>query len=305
VIALEKIKNQKSNLKTKSQDLGVGVGLRPAHYNEFLNKKPTSVSWVEVISENYMPWTTLGFGQALQTLKQVRTNYPVFLHGVSLNIGSADSVNKDYLDKLKKLIHEIEPAHVSDHLSWTGVNSENLHDLLPLPYTQETLTHTSEKIDFVQNFLGRQIMLENPSSYFEFQQSEMTEWDFISQLCTTSDCGLLLDINNVYVSSVNHGFDPLIYLNSIPKNSIKQIHLAGHTKKNGYLIDTHDAPICSEVWHLYRKSLQLYGNISTMVERDGNIPEWAELEKEVLTIKGIRDETPKREDIILSSTNTI
>ncbi|MGZ3797677.1 MAG: MNIO family bufferin maturase [Pseudobdellovibrionaceae bacterium] len=272
------------------EDLGVGVGLRPAHHSQFLNKKPTPVSWVEVVSENFMAWQGQELGRPFQTLKKIRQEIPLALHGVSLNIGSTDPLDFEYLKRLKALVDEIQPFIVSDHLSWTGVQGENLHDLLPLPYTEEALWLLTEKIEMVQNFLGRRILIENPSSYLEYKSSQMPEWEFISNLLKKSDCGLLLDINNVYVSSVNHGFDPKLYLQSIPSERIGQIHLAGHSNMNGHLIDTHDEQICPTVWDLYRWSVQQFGAISAMVERDGNIPEWEELEKEVLQIGEIRNE---------------
>jgi uncharacterized protein (UPF0276 family) len=276
------------------KDLGVGVGLRPPHYSHFLDEKPSSVAWVEVISENFLPWKNQEFGRSFQTLEKIRNNYPVVLHGVSMSIGSVDPLNDDYLKNLKNLADRIQPAWVSDHLCWTGVNGENLHDLMPVPYTQEALDHISRRIDQVQNKLGRRILIENPSSYLEFQQSEMSEWDFLAALVQKSDCGLLLDINNVYVSSVNHGYDPIHYLKSLPRERVGQIHLAGHSNMSGYLIDTHDAPVCQEVLDLYRWSAPHFGHISTMLERDGNIPEWEELEKEILTIEGIRHEELKK-----------
>lgn len=285
-------------MKSLFRDMGTGVGLRPAHYSNFLEKSPSSVSWVEVISENFMAWQMqdeLRLGKSFQTLQKVRRNLPVALHGVSLNLGSSDALDFDYLKNLKDLIDKIEPEIVSDHLCWTGVNGKNIHDLLPIPYTEEALKLMTEKVEIVQNFLGRRVLIENPSSYLEFNQSEIPEWDFLSELLEKADCGLLLDINNVYVSSVNHGFNPLTYLKSIPKERIGQIHLAGHsTMKGDYLIDTHDTPICDEVWDLYRWAVSQFDLVSTMVERDDNIPEWEELEKEVLKIKRIRDEEQKK-----------
>lgn len=285
-------------MKSFFKDLGTGVGLRPTHYSNFLETSPSSVSWAEVISENFMAWPSkdgLQFGRAFQNLQKVRENLPIALHGVSMNLGSCDRLNPDYLKNLKDLADKIEPAIISDHLCWTGVNGRNVHDLLPVPYTEESLNLIAEKIDFVQNFLGRRILIENPSSYLEFSQSEMSEEDFISALAIKADCGLLLDINNVFVSSVNHNFDPYTYLKRVPKERVGQIHLAGHSvMKGGYLIDTHDAPICEEVWNLYRWFVTESGLMSTMVERDDNIPEWEELEKEVLKIKGIRDEKQEK-----------
>jgi len=281
---------------TQFKDLGVGVGLRPAHYEHFLSRKPDSVSWVEVISENFMGWEKRAPGRALQTLEKIRKNVPVVLHGVSLNIGSTDPLNPAYLSRLSELAHRIEPAWISDHLCWTGVSGQNLHDLLPLPYTPEVLSLVRNKLLSAQEILGRRLLIENPSSYLQFEHSEMTEWDFLAELSKTADCGILLDINNVYVSSVNHGFDPLEYLKAIPKERVGQIHLAGHTNKGHYLIDTHDAPICEEVWKLYTWAVDHFGSVSSMVERDDNIPEWSELEMELKRISQIRVEREEKNE---------
>lgn len=271
------------------KDMGVGVGLRPAHHFNFLNEKPASVSWVEVISENYMPWKGQSFGSSFQILHKVRQDYPIAVHGVSMNLGSADPLDVEYMKRLKLLVDAINPFMVSDHLSWTGFNGENLHDLLPIPYTEEALTIFSRKLEQAQNILGRRILIENPSSYLEFKNSEMSEPQFIVELLKKSDCGLLLDVNNIYVSSVNHNFDPIEYMKQIPKDRVGQIHIAGHSKMNGYLIDTHDAPVCDEVWKLYQWAAHHFGPRSTMIERDGNIPEWQELEKELLKIGEINE----------------
>ncbi len=273
------------------KNLGVGVGLRPAHHSKFLNERPASVSWIEVISENFMPWRGKSLGKAFQVLKKIRSDYPVALHGVSLNLGSTDSLDLSYLERLQILIEEIEPIVVSDHLSWTGVNGENMHDLLPLPYTQEALNLLVEKIDQVQNFLERRILIENPSTYLEFRLSEMSESEFIKELLLKSDCGLLLDINNVYVCSINHGFDPIAYLRHLPSDRIGQIHLAGHSKVGDFLIDTHDTPVCDEVWNLFKWSSSHFGPRSSMIERDGNIPEWDQLEIELLKMRGQSEST--------------
>lgn len=272
------------------KDLGVGVGLRPAHYSEFKEKIPKSVSWVEVISENFMAWENQNLNEAHHKLLKIRQEIPVLLHGVSLSVGSADGLNQSYLKRWKELIDIIQPTQVSDHLCWTGVDGENLHDLLPIPYTQEVLVHIAEKIDSVQNFLGRRILIENVSSYFEFQNSEMEEWTFLRELTKKSGCGILLDINNVYVSSVNHGFDAKTYLNQIPTEHVGQIHLAGHSQVESHLIDTHDQPVDKKVWDLYRWFTKKHGRFSTMIERDANIPEWHELEQELLQIGEIRNE---------------
>lgn len=272
------------------RSLGVGVGLRPIHYAHFLEQRPRSVDWFEVISENYMDWDNLKLTRPRKILHQLRRDYNIALHGVSLSIGSADSLNLKYLSKLKSLIQEIEPKIVSDHLCWTGVNGENLHDLMPVPFTEDALKWIIDKTKRVQDFLGRRILLENPSSYLDFASSEMKEWEFLSELINQADCGLLLDINNVYVSSVNHQFDAKKYLDSLPHFRVGQIHLAGHSKTEHGLIDTHDHPVCDEVWDLYRWYVRKYGFMSSMIERDDDIPEWPELEKEVLMLKEIEQE---------------
>lgn len=275
------------------QDFGIGVGLRSPHIDHFIENKPKSVSWVEVISENYMPWRGKEFSPSIELLLKIREDYPVALHGVSMNLGSADNIDLDYIDRLKYLIKKIDPFIVSDHLSWTGVNGQNLHDLLPVPYTEEALSVLARKICQVQEILGRRILIENPSSYLEFKTSEMSEPEFISEVLEKTDCGLLLDVNNVYVSSVNHDFDPISYLKQIPKERIGEIHLAGHSKMDGYLIDTHDAPICDEVLGLYQWSVSYFGIHSVMLERDANIPNWTDLEKELIKIKDIHEQNKK------------
>ena len=264
------------------------MGLRPPHYPQFLTGRPSSVGWVEVITENFLDWTDRPAGRAVQTLERIRSNVPVALHGVSMSIGSAEPLNSHYMDRLKILIRRIDPIWVSDHLCWTGVDGENLHDLLPLPYTEEALDLVVRKIGRVQDELGRRVMIENVSSYLEYEVSQMTEWEFVREVVSRADCGLLLDINNIYVSSVNHGFDPIEYLRGIPRDRIGQIHLAGHSNQGGYLIDTHDAPICDEVWELYRWAARNLRPVSTMVERDAQIPEWSELESELKKAAAIR-----------------
>ncbi|MBX9768641.1 MAG: DUF692 domain-containing protein [Bdellovibrionales bacterium] len=275
---------------SKFVDLGVGVGLRPDFYDQFRTKAPHGITWVEVISENYMDWRAQELSQAQRQLQQVRNHVPVALHGVSLSIGSSDPVNKAYLKSLKGLVEKIEPCVVSDHLCWTGVGGQNLHDLLPLPYTEEAIRLVTQKLDLVQNYLGREILIENVSSYLEFHHSEMTEWEFLGEVLKRSGCGLLLDINNVYVSSVNHSFDPKTYIRSLPIDRIGQIHLAGHSNEGAFLIDTHDQPVCQEVWDLYSWALKMIGKRSTMIERDGNIPEWKIMEQELMHIHSLRRE---------------
>lgn len=286
---------------------GTGVGLRPTHYSQFTESSPVVrnkiVNWVEVISENFMRWPD-GFlpGSPIQNLERVRSLMPVHLHGVSMSLGSADPLNKDYLIRLKELMDRIQPELISDHLCWTGVDGENLHDLLPLPYTEATIRWVSEKILRAQDFLGRRMVIENLSSYVEFQQSGMPEWEFLSEIAKRADCGILLDINNVYVSSRNHAFNPMEYLKNIPIERVAQIHLAGHSvQDDGFLIDTHSTPVCDDVWALFRWFTKQYGMKSTMIERDENIPEWAELEKELLKIKQYQEAASARANTLGTS----
>lgn len=275
---------------TEFKDRGIGVGLRPPHYSQFLSGKPESVSWVEVITENFLAWSNDQKIRPQQTLQNIRQNVPVALHGVSLSLGSVEPIDKTYLERFKNLIREIVPIWVSDHLCWTGAGGKNLHDLLPLPYTEEAIAVLSRNISTVQEFLGRRILVENVSSYIEFEHSEMKEWEFINEIVRRADCGILLDVNNVYVSSFNHGFDPLEYLNAIPKDRVGQIHLAGHSNNGTHLVDTHDAPISEPVWDLYRWVTENFPAVSTMIERDGNIPEWSMLEAELMRVKEIRSQ---------------
>jgi uncharacterized protein (UPF0276 family) len=252
----------------------VGLGLRSTHFDEILREKPR-LSWFEAISENHMR------GRPLATLLKIRADYPVVLHGVSLSIGSTDPLNRGYLRDLRELMKRSEPLWVSDHVCWTGVEGENLHDLLPLPYTEEALKHLTARILDVQEFLGRRLVLENVSTYLSFRHSEMSEWEFLSELCRRADCELLLDINNVYVSSINQGFDPLEYLKGLPRARVRQFHLAGHSVVGRHLIDTHDQPVAEPVWALYAEALAHFGRIPTLLERDGNIPPLIEMQGEL------------------------
>ena len=255
---------------------GFGLGLRPDHYADILRDHP-QVDWFEAITENYL----VPGGSPLRYLDRVRSEYPVVLHGVSLSIGSTDSLDAAYLRDLKLLTSRIEPVWISDHLCWTGMSGLNLHDLLPLPYTEEALRNVVERVNRVQDYLGRQILLENVSSYLSYATSEMSEWEFVAGVADHADCHLLLDVNNVYVSSVNHRFDPLHYLAGIPAHRVRQIHLAGHQNNGSHIIDTHDAPVTPEVWDLYRHAVRQFGDVATMIERDDNIPELADLVAEL------------------------
>jgi uncharacterized protein len=278
-------KKDKMTGRNLFKDYGVGVGLRPAHYSEFLDKPPSSVAWVEVVTENYMDWSDRPARRPRQLLEKVRGHLPVALHGVSLSIGSTDPLDRSYLERLRDLVEAIDPILVSDHLCWTGVDGVNLHDLLPLPFTRSTLQHVVERVQTVQDYLGRRIVLENVSSYVQFPSSEMSEWEFISEVAKKSDSGILLDINNIYVSGINHGFDPRKYIAAMPSERIAEIHLAGHRKIGDLLVDTHDESVCPEVWELYRYALTQVGSVSAMIERDKAIPEWPELEAEIQKLK--------------------
>ncbi len=256
-------------------DLGFGVGLRSPHYEEILRDRPP-VDWFEVISENFM----VAGGRPLHVLDRVRESYPIVLHGVSLSIGSTDPLNDSYLDELARLAQRIEPAWVSDHLCWTGVGGRNTHDLLPLPYTEEALRHVIDRVRRVQDRLGRRILLENASTYLEFAASQIPEWEFLASVAEEADCGILLDVNNVYVSAFNHGFDAPTYLEAIPTHRVRQFHLAGHTDRGAFLHDTHDHPVCDAVWDLYRFAVQRFGAVPTLIEWDDHIPELARLMEE-------------------------
>ncbi len=255
---------------------GFGLGLRTAHYEAMLNE-PHDVDWLEVITENYL----VPGGKPLYYLERVRERFPLVMHGVSLSIGSTDPLDLNYLAQVRALAARIEPHWISDHLCWTGIEGRNLHDLLPLPYTEEALDSVVARVGQVQEALGRQILLENVSSYLSYQASEMSEWEFLSEVAQRADCAILLDINNIYVSSVNHGFDPLTYLRAIPKLKVRQFHLAGHSDMGGHLIDTHDHPIAPPVWDLYGAAVAHFGAVPTMIERDDNIPALSELVAEL------------------------
>ena len=246
---------------------GFGLGLRPPHYQAFL-EQDRLVDFVEVISENFM----VRGGRPLHVLDAVRERYPVAMHGVSMSIGSADGVKPDYLHRLKTLADRLDPLWVSDHLCWTGVEGFNSHDLLPLPYTEETMAVVCANIDRVQTALQRPILMENPSSYLTFADDEMSEWVFLGEMCRRTGCYLLLDINNIYVSGTNHGFDPAVYLAGVPADRVRQMHLAGHSVGRGLLIDTHDRPVPDPVWSLYEFACQRFGSTATMIERDDDIP---------------------------------
>lgn len=257
----------KSSPRSQSATIGLGLGLRREHYEAILTAQP-DLGWFEILTENYL----LDGGKPLQYLDRIRAHYPMAMHGVSLSIGGSDAIDVEYLKRVKNLAQRIEPLWISDHLCWTGVDGLNMHDLLPLPYTEEALQHVVERVQRVQDFLGRQILLENVSSYIAYTASTLSEWEFLRAVAERADCLLLLDINNVYVSSVNHNFDASTYLRYLPAERICQFHLAGHTDRGDYLIDTHDQPIVQPVWDLYAQAVELFGPVATMIERDDNIP---------------------------------
>ena len=264
--------------------LGFGLGLRVDHYDTILGDLP-AVDWFEALTENYL----VPGGKPLHHLTRIREHYPMVMHGVSLSIGSAEPLDRAYLREVKALAERIEPAWISDHLCWTGVAGKNLHDLMPLPYTDEALKHVAARVRIVQDILGRRILLENVSSYVSFRDSRLTEWDFLRTVAEEADCLILLDVNNIYVSSVNHEFDPQDYLAAIPIERVQQMHLAGHQSHGHYLIDTHDYPVPDPVWALYADAVRRFGAVSTMIERDANIPPLGELQAELAAARRVSD----------------
>lgn len=258
-------------------DLGLGLGLRTVHFGHILENNP-EVDWFEIISENFMD----SHGRPRYVLEQIAERYPIVMHGVSMSIGSTDPLDMEYLRKLKALAGAVKPRWISDHLCWTGVNLKNSHDLLPLPYNERTLKHVCERIDAVQDYLGRPLVLENPSSYVTFTDSTMSEWEFIGHMARETGCGLLLDVNNIYVSSFNHEFDPVEFVNTVPHEHIVQCHLAGHSNCGTHIIDTHDDHVINPVWDLYRRMHGHTGGVSTLLEWDANIPPFDVLHEEVL-----------------------
>lgn len=269
-----------------SKSLGFGLGLRPQHYPAILEGAADvagQVDWFEIISENYM----VAGGRPLANLMAIRARYPMIMHGVSLSIGSTDPLNLDYLAGLKDLARRVEPAVISDHLCWTGVAGINMHDLLPLPLTEEALAHVCSRIDRVQEYLGRAIAIENASTYVTFAESAIPEWEFMAELVRRTGCRLLLDVNNVYVSAFNHDFAAETYIDAIAPESVAYIHLAGHENNETYIIDTHDHPVVDGVWDLYAHAIRRFGTVATMIERDDRIPPLAELVAELARARRI------------------
>ncbi len=268
---------------------GFGLGLRKPHYADFIDGR-AAVDFVEIISENFM----VDGGQPRRILREVRDHYPVAMHGVSMSIGSADGLDPEYLTRLRQLIDEIEPLFVSDHLCWTRIEGFNSHDLLPLPYTIEALDIVCANVSLAQDRLGRTMLIENPSSYIAFDEADMSEWEFLDALCQRSGCGLLVDVNNIFVSAQNHGFDALAYIDAVPGNRVRQIHLAGHTVGETMLIDTHDQPVCASVWDLYARLMPRLGAVATMIERDDDIPPLDVLLAELKVARDIAGTTTER-----------
>ncbi len=267
---------------------GFGLGLRPQHFPEILGEDTHAadgVDWFEIISENFIG---VG-GPPLHNMMSVRERFPMVMHGVSLSIGSTDPLDMNYLKGLKELADLVEPELISDHLCWTGVHGLNMHDLLPLPLTAESVEHVASRVMQVQDVLGRRFMLENTSTYVTFAEDEMTEWDFLSAICKRADCDILLDVNNIYVSGFNHGFSMDAYLDGVPADRIKQIHLAGHEHNGDYIVDTHDEPVPDYVLDLYAKAIKRFGHVPTMIERDANIPPFAELVRELRGVRRIAE----------------
>lgn len=265
-------------------NLGFGVGLRSGHYSYIESSWP-QVNWFEIISENFMD----SHGRPRHLLDEVAARYPVVAHGVSMSIGSTDPLDRDYLKRLKRFVDEIEPVWVSDHVCWTGVAGVNTHDLVPIPFTEASLTHVVQRIRTVQDILERPLVLENPTSYVTYVASTMTEWEFLARMADAADCGLLLDVANVRATSVNHDFDAAEYLRALPHERIVQIHLAGHDDLGTHIIDTHDRAVPDEVWELYRLAVELTGGVSTLIEWDDRLPSFPEVHAEALKARDFAD----------------
>lgn len=258
-------------------NLGVGVGLRTVHYRHILSSAPP-VGWFEIISENYMETS----GRPMYILDQIADRYPIVMHGVSMSIGSTDPLDRVYLERLKALRDRTRSLWVSDHLCWTGVHSKNSHDLLPIPYTEEALHHVAARVRQVQDILEAPLLLENPSTYVEFSGSSLREWEFLAALTEEADCGLLLDVNNIWVSAFNHGFDPGAYLDGIPFDRVAQIHVAGHTHAGTHIVDTHIGPVIEPVWQLFAEAHRRANGTSILLEWDAEIPSFPEVHAEAL-----------------------
>ena len=246
---------------------GTGIGLRALHYQEIIATRP-NIPWFEVLTDNYMS----PGGLPLYYLEKIREHYPIVMHSVGLSIGSTDPLDMDYLKGLKKLKDRFQPAWISEHLCWTSVHGKHFHDLMPLPYTPEVVAHVAERIRQVQDFMGERLVIENVSSYLNYKDSQMTEWEFVTQVAETADCDILCDINNIHISATNHSFDANQYIHAIPAKRVRQFHLAGFEDKGDYLLDSHSRPVSEEVWQLYRQALRRFGPVPTLIEWDADIP---------------------------------
>jgi uncharacterized protein len=273
-------------------DLGVGIGARAKHYSELLGEHANGVAdsrldWLEVISENFM----VGGGKPLEHLSRLTEKYRLIPHGVSMSIGATTELDMKYLARLKAVVQKINPPWCSDHLCWTGANGVEIHDLLPLPHTKEAIAHVSDRIRRVQDFLEVPFAIENVSSYLAYKESEMPEWDFVAEIAERADCGILFDCNNIYVSGKNHDFDPNTYVDAMPKGRVVQMHLAGHTNKGAYLLDTHSDHVSDPVWDLYRRATERFGAVATLIEWDEDIPTLDVVASEAVKARAIRAET--------------
>ena len=279
--------------RVNQTNAGFGIGLRTQHYPDFL-REPQAVDWLEIITDNYL----VEGGKPLVLLDQIRADYPMAMHGVAMSIGAVSGIDEAYLKRVRAMADRVEPMWISDHLCWIGgPGPEQLHDLYPLPYTDEAARHVIAQIKHIQDVLQRRFVIENVSSYIDYKHSASSEWQFLSHIANEADCLLLLDVNNVYVSSVNHGFDPLQYLSGLPANRIQQIHLAGHSDNGDHIVDTHDHPVAPAVWALYREACRLFGSVPAMIERDDNIPALSELLAEVAAARSIENEVwPARDE---------
>jgi uncharacterized protein len=285
---------------TTTRSLGYGVGLRAEHYEDFLAGRPR-VDWVEAITENYMDTG----GRPLAILERLRRDLPVALHGVALSIGSVDPLDGSYLTELRALLRRIEPVLVTDHLCWTGVGGQSLFDLLPLPLTEEALAHVVVRTRAVQDLLGRKILLENPSTYVAYQHSTIPEWEFLAELAKRADCGLLVDVNNIWVSAYNLGFDPYAYLDALPAERVGQVHLAGFTDRGSYLFDTHSAPVDERVWELYAHAVTRFGPVATLVEWDADIPPIERVCAEAERARQIAESVDARRNVLAGSIDLV
>lgn len=287
ILAMNETKYSYAAIVESMPNPGLGLGLRSKHFDYILQNNP-DVDWFEVISENFMD----SGGRPRHVLRQIAERYPVVMHGVSLSVGSTDPINLDYLRKLKQLAEEVNPLWISDHLCWTGVNGLNTHDLLPVVLNEESLKHICERIGIIQDILQRAVVFENPSTYLTFKQSTIPEWEFLRFMTEETGCGLLLDVNNVFVSSFNNDFDPILYIHQLPHNRIVQMHIAGHQHCGDYIIDTHDRKVVQDVWKLFALAWKMTGGVATLLEWDSNIPDFEGYHAELLKAKQYMNSIP-------------